>query len=221
VLNRAETVKEKTSSIKLEQHILNFSKLAQKRSQSDIFANVLSLSFLHNDDNDGNGENSVQESIEYFSSFLEKEQNDESSITKCHVASLIFPWITSSLIQKQGKASLSTWKAFTLCLEMLLSGNYDPISDCDEKLDVTLRRILEETKAEKIVKSHVDASATDIVSTVLSQGTMNKLVACFLRVSFLHSQKGTEQNAVRMAGKCFGLIVTSEFFSTYGRLCVQ
>jgi len=197
---------------KLEQHILNFSKLSQKRSQSDIFANALSLSFLHNDEKDENGDKNIQESIEYFSSFLEEKSDDVSSITKTHVASLIFPWVINSLIQKQDNASLTTWTAFTICLEILLCGNYNPISNDNETLDTTLQNILEESSAGKLLKSRVDTSAKEIVSGVLSQGTMNKLVSCFLRVTFAPSHDGPEHKVVRMAGKCFGLIVTSEFY---------
>lgn len=199
---------------KLEQHILNFSKLSQKRSQSDIFANALSLSFLHNDENDENGEKDMQESIEYFSSFLQEQFDDVSAITKTHVASLIFPWVTNSLIQKQDNASLTTWKAFTICLEILLCGNCNPISDDNETLDTALQNILEDSSAGKLIKSRVDTSAKEIVSGVLSQGTMNKLVSCFLRVTFApsHDSNSPEHKVVRMAGKCFGLIVTSEFY---------
>ena len=204
----------RTKSNKLEHHILNFSRLAQNEKSSDIFASALSLSFLYENQNQqqgGEGEDEdMYATIAHLSSFLTSDI-ETTSITKAHVASLIFPWVTHALLQKKESSSPIIWEAFSLSLETLLKGSATGVSKNEMQLDDILSRILEQIK-EGNALSCVDANSKDTIGTVLTQGVMNKLIPCFLRASFQSRGKDQDADIIHMAAKCFGLIVTSDVY---------
>lgn len=218
----------------LEHHILKFSRLAQNEKSSDIFAGALSLSWLHqpkeSDEAPNQKEESMHSTISNLSSFLISDES-HPSITKVHVASLIFPWVTHALLQKKESSSKIIWEAFTLSLEILSRGSSTPFrvtnnggvgSNNGIQLDGVLSNLLEGRSTNKNTKSRKEDS---VLGTDLTQGVMNKLIPCFVRTSFqmcqdLDPNDGTtdhgadvvDSDVIQMAARCFGLIVTSDSY---------
>ncbi|GFH50880.1 hypothetical protein CTEN210_07356 [Chaetoceros tenuissimus] len=188
----------------LENHILNFSRHTQKKKQNDPFLNALSLSFLpsHN----GNESLDVNESIEFFAKFL-RDDKESNLYSKSDIASLILQWITGSLVQKQDKTPQSHWEAFTAALEILVAGKYNQLLDDGLRMDPTIQTIIDDKLSDKASLS----ASNEILSMTLTQGTMNKIIPCLLRVTF-DEANGRNSQVQIMAARCFALIVTSKYY---------
>jgi len=213
------------NSNELEHHILTFSRLhnAQKStaSEEDIFANVLSLSFLHTShDAETREEELVQlnESIVHLTKYLNNGEDGEGDVSKVHIASLLFPYISTSISSKLDRAGYDTWNCLYSCMTTLLrgkcGGNSNVLSDI-------VKETSGELKVDKRRGTGVDVQAQDAISN-LTQGSMNKWMQCMIRVCFgiKYSSKpsavnegNTEEQAKiqNMAATCYALIITSEF----------
>lgn len=200
-LTKRQVEKKKST---LETHILNFSRHTQKKKQNDPFLNALSLSFLptHNE----NESIDVNESIEFFAKFL-KDDKESILYSKSDIASLILQWITGSLVQKQDKTPQSHWESFTAALEKLLTGKYNQLLDDNLRMDPTIQTIIDDKLSDKASLS----ASNEILSMTLTQGTMNKIIPCLLRVSF-DEANGKHSQVQNMTARCFALIVSSKYY---------